>query len=376
MLALYNHLFACRRILVMMLFCTWAATGAWARDRVGYQMANQVAVANRGCLLAVCGDINNPQHAVDTDTLTAAEITSPLALSAATLRVKFATMALAGHRAGVALSAPAGLNLSALENVRVRTYLGNNPNPVQDFSASSLLTVASLSNQVTMVRFAVTAPFDQLEVRVAGALTASYSVREYYAETFNPNAPLPVTLTAFAAKEQAGAVALTWQTASERNADYFVVERAQQAGGPFVAAGQVVAQGMSSRPLAYGFSDAEATRNSPATLYYRLRQVDRDGQFDFSPVVVVALRGGNAPGLTAYPNPAQPGQAVQVHWAGAAGQWLRVYGLRGDLLYQTPAELAGTTLPTNTLAPGVYLVVLAAENGSAVARQRLVVEVR
>ena len=113
-----------------------------------------------------------------------------------------------------------------------------------------------------------------------------------------PGNPAPVTWLDFTAAARDEAVDLKWTTGSEENSDYFGVER-QEVTGDWKELGRVTAVGFSTEESSYDFTDATPGTGNP--LYYRLRQVDFDGTFDYSPIVAVSLPAGN--GLTLFPNP-------------------------------------------------------------------------
>jgi hypothetical protein len=110
---------------------------------------------------------------------------------------------------------------------------------------------------------------------------------------------LPVELTAFSGWEENGQVQLAWTTQSERNSDYFVVEKSQD-GRLFEAIGNVEAAGFSLVRIDYSFADPAP---GPGANYYRLRQVDFDGTVNFSKVIEVWLP--DAAAVAVYPNPFQ-----------------------------------------------------------------------
>lgn len=99
--------------------------------------------------------------------------------------------------------------------------------------------------------------------------------------------PLPVELTRFDAMLNGQQVDLTWATASEINNDYFLVQHSTD-GARFEELDMVPGAGTTTLPQNYSW-----THGSPSAgvNYYRLRQVDYDGQFEYSPIRVVDLRG-------------------------------------------------------------------------------------
>ncbi|GAB3877641.1 hypothetical protein GCM10028824_38080 [Hymenobacter segetis] len=167
-------------------------------------------------------------------------------------------------------------------------------------------------------------------------------------------AALPVELTAFTATADGPtAVRLAWATASEKDSKAFEVERSTD-GHVFGIIGTVAAAGSSSAPRRYELLDTQPLSRS-VTLYYRLKQVDVDGTFSYSPVRTVALTGAAA-GLALYPNPAHGGAATLT--GTLPGAVVTVLDALGRQVTAAPADAAGTaTLPLPAgLAPGVYVV--------------------
>jgi hypothetical protein len=112
---------------------------------------------------------------------------------------------------------------------------------------------------------------------------------------------LPVELTAFSARRKESGIVLNWTTATELNNYGFDVERSTDR-----ASWRVISfkpgHGNSASPKHYEYVDADA-RQSAQTLYYRLKQIDRDGSTSYSSVVELAATC-NRFGLSQnYPNP-------------------------------------------------------------------------
>jgi hypothetical protein len=94
-------------------------------------------------------------------------------------------------------------------------------------------------------------------------------------------------------------VKLDWWTASETNNDLFVIERSADAM-TFEVIGTVDGAGNSTSAIGYDWVDEDPLTG---TSYYRLRQIDMDGQFSFSEIRIVQFSGTHAP-AQAFPNPA------------------------------------------------------------------------
>lgn len=109
---------------------------------------------------------------------------------------------------------------------------------------------------------------------------------------------LPVQMVSFAAETQQGKVFLKWVTEKEFNNKQFIIQRSAD-GKNFDSVGVVNGANNNSRHT-YTFED-----NQPlaATVYYRLKQVDIDGGFTYSKIVVIKASTSGA-SLQLFPVPA------------------------------------------------------------------------
>lgn len=179
-------------------------------------------------------------------------------------------------------------------------------------------------------------------------------------------APLPITLVSFTAVAAPNrAVRLDWKTASELNNAYFEVQRSLD-GQHFTVLSQVKGRGTSMQASTYSFTDVAP--GDAATYYYRLRQVDLNNSFSFSPVRAIGIAAGSSSVQVAVaPNPTTTGLLrVQAQYAGTtpASVVLTVRSLLGQtLLTQAVTMQPGDNVftPSAALAPGVYLFSLSGE---------------
>ena len=95
--------------------------------------------------------------------------------------------------------------------------------------------------------------------------------------------PLPVVLTSFTATCKSFGVQLMWNTVSERNSNFFVIEKSKD-GEHFYEIGKQQGHGNSNRTNTYSFIDKEL---STEQVYYRLLQVDFDGSTEYHDIIVV-----------------------------------------------------------------------------------------
>ena len=166
---------------------------------------------------------------------------------------------------------------------------------------------------------------------------------------------LPITLTYFSATPKAQAIHLTWRTATEHNNDYIAVEHSAD-GAKFTELGRVKGAGTTEEPQAYRFVDEHPLRGLN---YYRLRQVDFDGAFEYHKTISVLFDGKRQGlGIQAWPNPVQ-GQ-LQATWAAASDQatTLQVLDMTGRKLaeYQAAAGVSTFELPLDGLPAGLYFL--------------------
>lgn len=123
-----------------------------------------------------------------------------------------------------------------------------------------------------------------------------------WSSTYRPVGPLPVTLAYFdASKLGANAAKLVWKTAQEINTAYFEIERSTDAVS-FNNIGKTTAAGNSSIAIEYSFTDQHP---AIGLNYYRLKQVDKDARFIYTPARLVRFDGLNTGSIKYYPNPTQ-----------------------------------------------------------------------
>lgn len=102
-------------------------------------------------------------------------------------------------------------------------------------------------------------------------------------------APLPVDLLSFEGKQSLKGVTLRWETAWEEGNSHFVVERSLNGIKAFEEVGMVAGQGTTDKLQYYDWTDPDIKTWMHGSVYYRLRQVDFNGQFEYSRVVGIHL---------------------------------------------------------------------------------------
>lgn len=213
----------------------------------------------------------------------------------------------------------------------------------------------------------------RLRIRIVNNETPSSCGLSSLGETedyrINVTALLPVEFSAFTAIPKGQAAYLEWETLTESNNDYFSIEHSTD-GKNFSAIGRVEGNGTTYVPQAYSYLDREAR---PGINYYRLRQVDYDGQYEYSEMKTVFVTIGNSK-LRVYPNPSSGRFQVQLPEDFSTESQLQLLDSRGKLVQQIIVpESSSADIPFagKELSPGIYF--LRVLDGQQQMTQRIVI---
>ncbi|MEQ8582488.1 MAG: T9SS type A sorting domain-containing protein [Marinoscillum sp.] len=185
---------------------------------------------------------------------------------------------------------------------------------------------------------------------------------------------LPVTLISFSGAFEGNTISLSWSTASEVNNDYFEVERSQD-GHDFEMVARVSGNGNSKSLIKYEYSDEQVSAN---VYYYRLLQVDFDGEFEYFPAIAIAASPTPGERFSVFPNPITTGDLTivcpDIPYSGVPEAY--IYDANGSVVLHEILNTAGSRWviehPDESLTPGVYLLRVIA--GAQAYTRRLVVK--
>jgi hypothetical protein len=171
------------------------------------------------------------------------------------------------------------------------------------------------------------------------------------------NSPLPVELVDFIGYRTGKKIKLEWQTASEKNSSYFIVERTTD-GEQFIPVAKVPAAGHSSQLLRY-----EAMDESPAEgrNFYRLHQVDNNGDVQFSKLIEVGFFSQSSV-LYLHPNPLNQDKLTVEFRPSCSGEAeISLFDISGrkiisDRLQTTENQWVRHTLKLPELRSGLYYI--------------------
>lgn len=178
-------------------------------------------------------------------------------------------------------------------------------------------------------------------------------------------ATFPVEWLAFTAEASQGGARLHWSTASESQNQGFEVEMSQ-AGAPFETLGWVDGAGDSHLVRSYQYQTEPLASGE---YLFRLRQVDLDGQSQYSPSVALHLRT-NEPHIFLAPNPVKDIAWLSLSLPQSEPLQIDLFGLAGRhvaTIYQgTTQKAERLAIDLSSYQPGMYFLQI---RGSSFRRQ-------
>jgi len=166
---------------------------------------------------------------------------------------------------------------------------------------------------------------------------------------------LPVTWGPVDVKHIRSQNHVSWSTYTEINNDRFEVERRSASQQEWVAVGAVDASGDSDMMSSYSFIDDDISADAN---YYRIKQVDLDGRFDYSPVVHTRSDVEQEVGI--FPNPTSDQITIRQNASADSGTPYQIYDVLGNLVDVTFERLTDTSIKADLtlLKTGVYFLQL------------------
>lgn len=179
------------------------------------------------------------------------------------------------------------------------------------------------------------------------------------------NTALPVTLLYLTATPVNNTyIKLDWATASEINNKGFEIERSQD-GVSFENIGWMDGHGTTNSTLLYTQDDKAVQPN--VMYYYRLKQIDFDGHFDYSEIVSASLVGDKGFMVEDLrPNPASTSVTLSILTSAAQKTEVSITNMLGQIVMDTPWQLSEgyntNRIDISALAQGTYNVILKSGN--------------
>lgn len=166
----------------------------------------------------------------------------------------------------------------------------------------------------------------------------------------NPAILLPIELLSFYGKTLNDRNILCWQTASEKNNDFFILQRSNN-GKDFETIGKIKGAGNSSQEENYSFIDSNPFSGKN---FYRLLQTDFDGAVTYSKILMLFNTTGNYSDLKIFPNPAA--NSINISIPGDAATFeIEIFDAIGNMVVTSKNNLQ---IDISMLSNGIYFLKL------------------
>lgn len=190
--------------------------------------------------------------------------------------------------------------------------------------------------------------------------------------SFQPAIVLPLTLTSFNGALNNNTVKLNWSTAQEENFDQFIVEKSAN-GIDWQTLTTVQAAGNSNTNREYNAVDP----NAFSINYYRLKQVDRSGNYSYSQTIRIRSNANEKTRIRAYPNPATNTATVTINSETKQAAHIKLYNQFGLQLQhlQRPLIAGSNNIPLSglqALPSGTYIITVEDAAGKKIGTTRLI----
>lgn len=185
-----------------------------------------------------------------------------------------------------------------------------------------------------------------------------------FGATINVATPLPIELVSFSAEcETDQSHTFQWQTASEHNNDFFTIERSED-GISWSIIATIDGADNSTQLIDYSYSYRPESENIGTIYYYRLKQTDFDGAFEYSGIISPSC---DTEYLSYFTNPVQGTTIEGVLVSPVESSALvRVYSPTGQLIGNQELSInIGAnliTIPNQQLNQGIYLLRILIDN--------------
>ena len=183
-----------------------------------------------------------------------------------------------------------------------------------------------------------------------------------------PSNPLPVTMATFTATRNSSLIVLYWTTTMERDNKEFVIERSFD-GENFEALGTVAGFGTTNNTSNYHYNVLNA---SEVGMFFRLKQIDFDGEIAYSKVIVVSSLAQaeennalNDAEFSIFPNPVSSNEIfLEFNNSDKQTVVVKIHDASEKVHYTEEIDIEGTgvtklfLVPSQTLSRGVYYVTI------------------
>jgi len=191
------------------------------------------------------------------------------------------------------------------------------------------------------------------------SMAFDFTNRRFTLATFSKYNALPLTLLYFTALADGNKVRLNWDVANEENTMYYDVEKSLTGTGFSHLLTRTSLQQSRSQYTDYDYAPATGWN------FYRIKMVDRSGNFTYSPVRAVKFDKGLEE-VKIFPNPATTVLNIQLPSSYAGKVTLQVYGADGKYISSMKPTVNSIQLNVLPLPAGTYILKMTKDNGDVI----------
>lgn len=271
-----------------------------------------------------------------------------------------------------AMSSPMGVYVNTPTNIsdgsnyvaggftwrKMQGHIGEHDGVSSDLDA----TFTAAFGPTAVVRFRLGFEFSKGNGNAVTTQNREYAT-EFTCLSYPQQSTLPVKLISFTGSYRNQATSLNWQTENELNFAKFEVERSGT-GSDYKSIGMKQSTATNASRQAYQYTD-DLSAVSGNIFYYRLKMIDKDGQFKYSNVIMIRKESKSINGVALNPNPVLNGMAT-VRFTSSATNTInfRVVDMNGKTVLQQQNKVydGNNSISLNNLdrlQPGVYLLQMA-----------------
>lgn len=216
--------------------------------------------------------------------------------------------------------------------------------------ASPLTNAIEANDDVVGLNFAIT---ETLAIGTYTLVFTTFSNGDtgpFSVTTTGPAAvALPLNLISFNGKSFSGYNHIEWATGSEKNTSMFELQRSND-GKEYAKVASIAAVGKGDNE--YNQKD----NNANGTLYYRLKMIDKDGQFTYSNNLKIVGKQSNEGLVTISPNPAKTNVNLTLANEELLGTEATIVNITGQTVHSFMIKESKMELNVAQYPAGIYLV--------------------
>lgn len=236
-------------------------------------------------------------------------------------------------------------------------------NCTQGCSGGTYIVLGALSSGTSFTFSTCMLPANTLQLRISMQTWAQgekYRVDNVTVTCNSGTCFLPIELISFDAKNSNNEVELNWITATEKNNNFFTVERSEDAVG-FEEILNVKGAGNTNKTTRYTAFDKTPLKSTVS--YYRLKQTDFDGKFSYSHIVALNNTNQKDYDFKITPNPSETGIfALTGNMASDAVTEIEVFDITGRRVSEIQTTENLTVLNLSPFGKGLYFVRIKSDN--------------